>query len=757
MQRNTRWILIVLAQLFILALAIGIGVFVGNLMQSNQTDLILTSISQNGRPTQGEGSENVSLTDVAAATDTVSATSTPQPSATVIQLSPTSTATPVLTDIPTEIAAASVECFVRTDSEGAVRVRVGPGERRPSVTFLPAGGDIAAVAISPDEQWLQLDLSGVTYAWIAIDDVTISGDCFALTRDDGSFRAAQSATETETPSSAGLVATATALPSSTPTQPGADDDGGDTMTLSATPVPQRTATRIPTADAFSSTVTAIAATNNAVIEGLLATQTAAVAPTETRSIVVQTATALAQMRDDVTQETGQLPDTGGGDNISAESTNVAAESMEDTMEPTALSTAITTPTSNVGQGGGLSESTQGSSSGQFGTSVAVGSVSTFTPAFTPTPVVVANAPLQLRSQLSGDIIGDGVISVYAPDSISGLQTARIELDLSLSNIYITPTPAGASVAFPVPTRITSTPRVIVVNGTPLPTPTERIPVFEEQGLQFYQRMGASLFCPPDTFVGCDDDYDLNNARIIPVSRPNTSFTWLVRATDGIEGVQDLSLELWHTGENIDGDVEFITDWSYGLTLNVLPPEVEEGLPFWVRVMIVVLSFVGVLMLTLFDWRPKERVKSIFFDKNNTDKPKVFISYRRKPSWSVARSLADKLQKRGADVFLDVDDINDGRFADVIQQAIADCDYFVPILTPTTLESEWVRREIETAIEQDKVIIPFMTDGFSFSRTDLPESLAELPAHNAIDVTPAYFDAAIDRLAARFLKLDDDES
>lgn len=132
-------------------------------------------------------------------------------------------------------------------------------------------------------------------------------------------------------------------------------------------------------------------------------------------------------------------------------------------------------------------------------------------------------------------------------------------------------------------------------------------------------------------------------------------------------------------------------------------------------------------------------------------PLVFISYRRDPSWGQARCIADSLRERGIRVFMDVDNIDEGKFAEIIQQAIHNCDHFVPIIAPTTLESEWVRREIVLALEYDRSIIPLLVDGFQFSIMPLPDEVKEIASHNAITVTHEFYDAAMERLATRFIK------
>ncbi|MEO1286733.1 MAG: fasciclin domain-containing protein [Chloroflexota bacterium] len=89
----------------------------------------------------------------------------------------------VLLPPPAEVAEA---CVVNTDSADTVRVRVGPGVNRTSVTFLPAGQDFEVLGVFDDEDgstWFQLvkeDAApgrAINEAWIAADDVNSTGDC----------------------------------------------------------------------------------------------------------------------------------------------------------------------------------------------------------------------------------------------------------------------------------------------------------------------------------------------------------------------------------------------------------------------------------------------------------------------------------------------------------------------------------------------------------------------------------------------------
>lgn len=94
---------------------------------------------------------------------------------------------------------------------------------------------------------------------------------------------------------------------------------------------------------------------------------------------------------------------------------------------------------------------------------------------------------------------------------------------------------------------------------------------------------------------------------------------------------------------------------------------------------------------------------------------IFISYRRSDGKHTARLFKSEFERRGYRAFLDFDDLTDGKFDNRIENAILDAQVFVMILTNDYFarcneEDDWVRKEIECALENEKVIIPVNYDG-----------------------------------------------
>lgn len=126
-------------------------------------------------------------------------------------------------------------------------------------------------------------------------------------------------------------------------------------------------------------------------------------------------------------------------------------------------------------------------------------------------------------------------------------------------------------------------------------------------------------------------------------------------------------------------------------------------------------------------------------------PTVFISYRRSVSWGQARAIANSLYERGVDVFLDLDRLKQGNFEEKLAEEIKKRDFFVPILSNTTLESEWVQHEISQAFTLGKTIIPLLVDGFSLYNVALPLAIKKLGTLQAIEMKPEFYDASLDKL------------
>lgn len=110
---------------------------------------------------------------------------------------------------------------------------------------------------------------------------------------------------------------------------------------------------------------------------------------------------------------------------------------------------------------------------------------------------------------------------------------------------------------------------------------------------------------------------------------------------------------------------------------------------------------------------------------------IFISYRRVGGAQYARILQLMLAQRGYKVFLDYDELTDGKFGVHIQEAIKDAQIFMLVLSKEALvrcknDGDWVRREIQLAIQEGKHIIPVNPDNsFDGVPNDIPYDIKEV--------------------------------
>ena len=141
------------------------------------------------------------------------------------------------------------------------------------------------------------------------------------------------------------------------------------------------------------------------------------------------------------------------------------------------------------------------------------------------------------------------------------------------------------------------------------------------------------------------------------------------------------------------------------------------------------------------------------------KPTVFLSYRRNVSSFIARAVFQHLRQHQYDVFMDVESIDSGQFEKIILAQITARAHFLVVLTPGTLErcrepGDWLKREIEYAMDFGRNIVPILVNEFRFddhALTYLIGKLSALPRYNALPLPHEYFDAAMKRLRTRFLK------
>ncbi len=150
--------------------------------------------------------------------------------------------------------------------------------------------------------------------------------------------------------------------------------------------------------------------------------------------------------------------------------------------------------------------------------------------------------------------------------------------------------------------------------------------------------------------------------------------------------------------------------------------------------------------------------------------RVFVSYRRADASSEAKQVRDAIAKiyNEADVFLDTCSIQSGdEWPKEISAALRACQVAVVVIGKNWLEvdvwnrrridkkSDWVRREIDFALEHGKQVVPVLVQGARLPPPDvLPKSIANLTTMQSIDVRQEYWDHDIrmlDNVLARSIE------
>jgi serine/threonine-protein kinase len=129
---------------------------------------------------------------------------------------------------------------------------------------------------------------------------------------------------------------------------------------------------------------------------------------------------------------------------------------------------------------------------------------------------------------------------------------------------------------------------------------------------------------------------------------------------------------------------------------------------------------------------------------------VFISYQRKPSAMLATLIARELGQRGIEVYLDTQRMDTaGAFPERLKDGIRSSDVFVCLVGDTTFESEWVREEVNTAVEASKPMIPVFQESWQQGQPAPTPAIKMLVDYDGIlifDVKNVYVEQSIDTLA-----------
>lgn len=131
-------------------------------------------------------------------------------------------------------------------------------------------------------------------------------------------------------------------------------------------------------------------------------------------------------------------------------------------------------------------------------------------------------------------------------------------------------------------------------------------------------------------------------------------------------------------------------------------------------------------------------------------PKIFISYRRK-SWGFTHRLADQLRERlDADVFVDVDSIDQTDFESAIVNHLRKSDVVLLVISETTFadrihrDDDWVRREIRETLERKIPLALVCVEGL-LPPSGLPEDIKDVARMQGVNFYPEYFTPGVEKL------------
>ncbi len=139
---------------------------------------------------------------------------------------------------------------------------------------------------------------------------------------------------------------------------------------------------------------------------------------------------------------------------------------------------------------------------------------------------------------------------------------------------------------------------------------------------------------------------------------------------------------------------------------------------------------------------------------------IFISYRRKGGFDVAKLIYDRLRMDGYSVSFDIDTLENGNFDNELEKRVKKCKDFLIILSPGIFDcfsetdydrkDDWVRRELVCAIQANKNIIPLLLDDFAYPKK-LPLDIKDINRKNGIEINPRLFETSYEKLKQTFLR------
>lgn len=212
----------------------------------------------------------------------------------------------------------------------------------------------------------------------------------------------------------------------------------------------------------------------------------------------------------------------------------------------------------------------------------------------------------------------------------------------------------------------------------------------------------------------------------------------------------------------DVQVQYVPRYSYGEEIAVISERSEDRLSLAKSYE----NFVTRLIDQGNPWISSTTEKQTFLSEQQADEKSksgriektVFISYRRSNHFT-ALAIYQYLTQAGFDVFFDYASVSSGDFEQVIVGNIKARAHFLVVLSPSAIErfsepNDWMRREIETAIDEKRNIVPLFMEGFDFASPTADKvftgKISALKNYNGLRLPAEYFFEAMDKLRVSFL-------
>jgi len=256
-------------------------------------------------------------------------------------------------------------------------------------------------------------------------------------------------------------------------------------------------------------------------------------------------------------------------------------------------------------------------------------------------------------------------------------------------------------------------------------------------------MSVKLCCGPPETDSPFDIISLSNEQ--QVVSPDSFTQWIFEVTPRRDGPQVLTLSVSAQYRFPNGEV---IPKNYPIMTRMSQVRISQrgSLLIWLSLGA---AMIVLLLLVLWSRRPKRAAR-------------IFISYRRDDSSGWVQGLHDRLAEHFGEqvVFMDLNDIAPGTdFVSTLDKSLKATRVVLVVIGRQWLEAradtgqrrldepaDWVRLEVQKAIEGGKRLIPVLVGGAEMpDANDLPENIRPLARYQAVKIYPDQFSSGVQML------------